>query len=100
MRRRCPAAHPEDPTACRGPVALMVLDATDTGVPGCEHHAARLLASLTSGRVYALPDAPAGAVIRVRKAAEGIRPFPWDTTSPRTRTDQLSRAEARTERTG
>ncbi|MGW9044114.1 hypothetical protein ACWGQL_16355 [Streptomyces lydicus] len=92
---RCPAAHPEDPTTCRGPVAVTVLDAGDDGASGCEHHAARLLASLEGGRVYALPDALPGAALRVFTAAHGIRPFPWDTTSPRTRADQLSRAEAR-----
>lgn len=96
--KRCPAAHPEDPDACRGPVAVTVLDARNAGALGCEHHAARLLASLDRGRVYALPDAPPGAAIRVHKAADSIRPFPWDTTSPRTRTDQLSRAEARAAR--
>ena len=97
---RCPATHPQDPTACRGPVAVTVLDTANHGTSGCEHHAARLLASLDRGRVYALPDAPPGAAIRVHKAADGIRPFPWDTTSPRTRAEQLSRAEVRAKRTG
>lgn len=96
---RCPAAHPEDPDACSGPVAVTVLDATNAGADGCEHHGARLLASLDGGRVYALPDAPEGAAIRVFTAADGIRPFPWVTTSPRTRADQLSRAEVRAART-
>ena len=95
---RCPAAHPEDPDACRGPVAVTVLDSLNAGASGCEHHGARLLASLDAGRVYALPDAPSGAALRVHKAADGIRPFPWVTTSPRTRTDQLSRAEVRAAR--
>ncbi|WP_254647764.1 hypothetical protein [Streptomyces sp. GbtcB6] len=92
---RCPAAHPEDPTDCNGPVVVTVLDRHNGGANGCEHHGARLLASLDGGRVYGLPDAPAGAAIRVFKAADGIRPFPWLTDVPRTRPDQLSRAENR-----
>jgi predicted nucleotidyltransferase len=91
---RCPAAHPEDPTPCGGPVAVTVLDADNAGADGCEHHGARLLASLDRGRVYALPDAPDGAAIRVFKATDGIRPFPW-VDAPRTRAEQLSRAETR-----
>ena len=94
--QRCPAAHPEDPTSCVGPVAVTVLDATNAGLNGCEHHGARLLASLDGGRVYALPDASEGAAIRVFKAADAIRPFPW-MDAPRTRPEQLSRAEARRE---
>lgn len=92
---RCPAAHPEDPTPCDGPPVVTVLDAANAGAEGCEHHAARLLASLASGRVYALPDAPEGAAIRVFKAADGIRPFPWLTDAPRTKASQLSREELR-----
>ena len=75
--QRCPAAHPDDPTGCNGPVAVMVLDADNAGARGCEHHAARLLASLDGGRVYALPDAPDGAALRTFKAAGSLRPFPW-----------------------
>lgn len=74
---RCPAAHPEDPTPCGGPVVVTVLDAHNGGADGCELHAARLLASLDGGRVVALPDAPDGAAIRTFKAAGGLRPFPW-----------------------
>ncbi|WP_122620558.1 hypothetical protein [Streptomyces sp. Tu 4128] len=92
--RRCPAAHPEDPTACTGPVAVTVLDASNAGAGGCEHHGARLLASLAGGRVYALPHAPEGAAIRTFKAADGLRPFCW-VDGPRTRPSQLSRAENR-----
>jgi hypothetical protein len=92
--KRCPAAHPEDPTGCNGPVVVTVLDAHQVGANGCEHHAARLLASLDGARVYPLPDAPDGAAIRVFKAADGIRPFPW-VDAPRTGDDQLSRAEVR-----
>ncbi|MFJ1552341.1 hypothetical protein [Streptomyces mirabilis] len=70
---RCPAAHPDDPTPCDGPLVVTVLDATNAGADGCEHHGARLLASIDGGRVYA----PAGAAIRVFKAAGTIRPFAW-----------------------
>ncbi|MER6064848.1 hypothetical protein ABT167_27475 [Streptomyces sp. NPDC001792] len=92
---RCPAAHPEDPTPCGGPIVVTVLDAHNAGANGCEHHGARLLASLDGGRVYPLPDAPDGAAIRVFKAVDGIRPFPWLTDAPRTRPEQLSRRENR-----
>lgn len=91
---RCPAAHPEDPTPCDGPPAVTVLDAANAGADGCEHHGARLLASLEGGRVYGLPDAPDGAAIRVFKAAQTIRPFPW-LDGPRTEPSQLSREENR-----
>lgn len=92
---RCAAAHPDDPTPCDGPPVVTVLDAANAGADGCEHHAARLLASLEGGRVYGLPAAPEGAAIRVFKAADGIRPFPWMTNAPRVRPDQLSRDETR-----
>jgi hypothetical protein len=91
---RCPAAHRDDPTDCTGPVCVTVLDAENAGANGCEHHAARLLASLEGGRVYALPDAPDGAALRVFTAAADIRPFPWVTGTPRTRPDQFSHNEA------
>jgi len=94
MDRRCPAAHPEDPTPCVGPVVVTVLDAVNAGSDGCEHHGARLLASLAGGRVYALPDAPSRAAIRVFTAADGIRPFCW-VDGPRTEPFQLSHAENR-----
>jgi hypothetical protein len=68
--RRCPAAYPSDPTPCRGPVAVTILDSANAGADGCEYHATRLLATLTSGRVVALPDAPTGAVLRVFKAVD------------------------------
>ncbi|MEH0520547.1 hypothetical protein QBA38_16185 [Streptomyces stelliscabiei] len=93
---RCPAAHGDDPTPCDGPPAVTVLDAQNAGADGCAHHGARLLASLEGGRVYALPDAPAGTAIRVFKAAQDIRPFPW-IDGPRTRPSQLSHAETRGE---
>ena len=91
---RCPAAHPEDPTPCGGPVVVMILDRGNAGAKGCEHHGARLLASLEGGRVYALPDAPEGAAIRVFMAADSIRPFPW-IEGPRTKAAELSRKEFR-----
>jgi hypothetical protein len=91
---RCPAAHPEDPTPCDGPVVVMILDRHNAGAKGCEHHAARLLASLDGGRVYPLPDAPEAAAIRVFKAADSIRPFPW-VDGPRAKASELSRKELR-----
>ncbi|WP_327691022.1 hypothetical protein OG870_16355 [Streptomyces sp. NBC_00461] len=86
---RCPAAHPEDPTPCLGPVVVSVLDAFNAGAEGCEHHGARLLASLDRGRVYPLPDAPPGAAIRTFTAAAALRPFCW-VDGPRTAPSQLS----------
>jgi len=75
---RCPAAHRDDPTPCTGPVVVTVLDAQNAGVDGCEHHAARLLASLEGGRVYRLPGAIAdGAAIRVFLTAADLPPFAW-----------------------
>lgn len=91
---RCPAAHPEDPTPCGGPVVVTILDTANAGANGCEHHGARLLASLDGGRVYPLPDAPDGAAIRVFTTADSVHPFPW-MDAPRTRASQLSRAENR-----
>lgn len=92
---RCPAAHHDDPTPCDGPTVVTVLDRQNAGADGCEHHGARLLASLDGGRVYALPDAPAGAAVRVFKAVDGTRPFCWYEGTPRTRPDQLSHRENR-----
>ncbi|MFJ3618888.1 hypothetical protein ACIPSH_12140 [Streptomyces iakyrus] len=71
-----------------------MLDAGNAGADGCEHHGARLLASLDGGRVYALPDAPSGAAIRTFTAADGIRPFCW-LDGPRAESSQLSHAENR-----
>ncbi|MFE0774800.1 hypothetical protein [Streptomyces sp. NPDC058861] len=72
---RCLAALPTDHTPCTGPAAVTVLDADNAGANGCEHHAARLLAALDRGHVFALPDAPAGAAHRVFRAAtpQGVR---------------------------
>jgi hypothetical protein len=91
---RCSAAHPEDPTPCGGPVVVRVLDAFNGGADGCEHHGARMLASLRGGRVHPLPDAPAEAAVRVYYAADTIRPFCW-INGPRIRPEQCSRAENR-----
>ncbi|WP_286257310.1 hypothetical protein [Streptomyces graminofaciens] len=91
---RCRAAHPEDPTPCGGPVVVTVLDARGAGADGCEHHAARLLASLHRGRVCGLPHAAPGTAIRVFKTADGIRPFCW-LDGPRTESSQLSHRENR-----
>lgn len=74
---RCGAAHPDDPDPCGGKPVVMVLDADNAGARGCEHHAARLLASMEGARVYALPDAPKGSAARVFTAAAVIRPFCW-----------------------
>jgi hypothetical protein len=98
MTARCPAAHPDDPTPCEGPPAVTVLDRHNHGANGCEHHGARLLASLEGGRVYPLPDAPDQAAIRVFKAADRIRPFPWITDAPRPAPNMRSLAETRTRR--
>ncbi|MFF7101467.1 hypothetical protein ACFY9X_14965 [Streptomyces nigra] len=92
---RCPAAHHDDPTPCDGPAVVTVLDQYNDGADGCEHHGARLLASLERGRVYALPHAPAGAALRVFTAADDIPPFAWCEGAPRTQPNQRSRAEDR-----
>lgn len=75
--QRCPAAHPDDPTPCSGPPTVTVLDRHNAGADGCQHHAARLLASLDGGTVYGLPHATPGTAIRVFQAAAGLRPFCW-----------------------
>ncbi|MGW0763220.1 hypothetical protein ACWD1Y_43325 [Streptomyces sp. NPDC002814] len=74
---RCPAAHPEDPAPCGGPVVVTILDETNAGADGCEVHAVRMLASLTGGLPVAKPDAPAGVAVRVFRTAQHVRPFPW-----------------------
>ncbi|WP_372412826.1 hypothetical protein [Streptomyces luteireticuli] len=71
--RRCAAAHPDDPTPCVGPHdAVLVLDRNNHGANGCEHHGARLLASLVGGRVVS--GSVDGAAIRVHKAAGATEP--------------------------
>ncbi|MFH8219842.1 hypothetical protein ACH4C2_11225 [Streptomyces sp. NPDC018057] len=74
---RCPAAHPEDPTPCDGPVVVTVLDRANAGVDGCEHHAVRLLASVTGTRPVPKPGTPVGLAVRIFRAADRTRPFPW-----------------------
>ncbi|MFF8879529.1 RlpA-like double-psi beta-barrel domain-containing protein [Streptomyces flaveolus] len=74
---RCPAAHPEDPTPCGGPVVVTIIDKDNAGADGCEHHAARMLASITGARPVAKPDAPAGVAMRIFRTAHHMHPFPW-----------------------
>ncbi|MFJ8189721.1 hypothetical protein ACIQ8D_08075 [Streptomyces sp. NPDC096094] len=74
---RCPAAHPEDLTPCGGPVVVTIVDKDNAGADGCEHHAARMLASITGARPVAKPDAPAGVAVRVFRAAHHTHPFAW-----------------------
>ncbi|MFF8657808.1 hypothetical protein [Streptomyces huasconensis] len=94
---RCPAAHPEDPAPCVGPVVVTVLDASGASADGCAIHGARLLASLDGGRVHGLPGAPREVAISVFTAAAGIRPFCW-VDGPRTEPSQLSDNENREHR--
>ncbi|MEV0120653.1 hypothetical protein AB0I16_03710 [Streptomyces sp. NPDC050703] len=75
-----------------------MLDAVGGGADACEHHGARLLASLTGARVYPLPAAPTGAAISVFTAAAGTRPFCW-VDGPRTKPSQLSDNENRARHT-
>ncbi|MEU9655322.1 hypothetical protein [Streptomyces chartreusis] len=75
--RRCPAAHPQDPAPCDGPIVVTVLDAQNAGADGCELHAIRMLASITDARPVAKPDAPAGVASRIFRAAQHTHPFPW-----------------------
>ncbi|MFE9613136.1 hypothetical protein [Streptomyces sp. NPDC006012] len=71
---RCPAALPDDPRPCDGRPAVTVLDTANAGADGCEAHGARLLAVLDGARPVALPDAPAGAALRVFRAAGAESP--------------------------
>jgi len=82
---RCPAAHPEDPTPCDGPPAVTITDAHGATLTGCEHHAARMLASLHGARVDPLPNGPDGAATRVFATARALRPYPWLTERGETR---------------
>ncbi|MFH9136036.1 hypothetical protein [Streptomyces sp. NPDC017524] len=74
---RCPAAHLEDATPCGGPVVVTVVDAENAGADGCEHHAARMLASISGARPVAKPHAPAGMAARIFRTAQHTHPFPW-----------------------
>lgn len=91
---RCAAAHPDDPTPCNGPHdAVRVLDPDGGSADGCEHHGARMLASIEGGRI--VPGSVDGAATRAFAAADSIRPFCWYESAPRTEPSQLSRAENR-----
>ncbi|WP_107421334.1 hypothetical protein [Streptomyces nanshensis] len=56
---------------------MTVLDRDNAGAEGCEHHAARLLATVAGGRVYGLPHDTGGAAVLVFRAAGGLGPWPW-----------------------
>ncbi|MET8746383.1 hypothetical protein [Streptomyces sp. NPDC004728] len=91
---RCSAAHAEDPTPCTGPRdAVTILDGQGNAAAGCEHHGARMLASIDGAHVE--PGAVVGAATRVLAAADTIRPFCWYETAPRTEPGHLSAAENR-----
>lgn len=92
---RCPAAHPEDPEPCDGPVTVTVLDSQEGSVNGCVTHAARLLASLGGGRARALPGAPPVDPLRALRQADRLPPYPWLVDAPRTEPSQRSRADNR-----
>ncbi|MFD4795974.1 hypothetical protein [Streptomyces anulatus] len=89
---RCAAVHIEDPTACRGPRdAVTILDGTGNAATGCEHHGARMLASLDGACIE--PGSVVGAATRAAAASLTIRPFCWYKSAPRTEPSQLSHAE-------
>ena len=94
MDSRCRAAHPDDPSPCTGPQeAVTVLDRSNAGATGCEHHAARLLASVAGARVFSHPEHH-GAATRVYEAACDLRPFAWFEDAPRTQPSHLNRNDA------
>lgn len=91
---RCSAAHPDDPTPCTRPHdAVRIVDTQDGETNGCEHHGARLLASLEDARAVEGSVPAAGA--RVTLAADTIRPFCWYTRALRSEPSQRSHAENR-----
>ncbi|WP_331728790.1 hypothetical protein OG693_39420 (plasmid) [Streptomyces sp. NBC_01259] len=91
---RCSAAHEDDRTPCAGPHdAVTILDGHANAAPGCEHHGARMLASIDGAHVE--PGSVVGAATRVLAAADTIRPFCWYENAPRTEASQLSHAENR-----
>lgn len=91
---RCGAAHVDDPTPCAGPHdAVTILDGRGDAAAGCEHHGARMLASLDGAIVE--PGSVVGAATRVLAASDTIRPFCWYENAPRTEPGQLSHAENR-----
>lgn len=89
---RCIAAHIEDPTPCQGPHdAVTILDGTGNAATGCEHHGARMLASLDGACIE--PGSVVGAATRAHAASTTIRPFCWYEGASRTKPTQLSPAE-------
>lgn len=89
---RCTAAHIEDPTPCHGPHdAVTILDGAGNAATGCEHHGARMAASIDGARIE--PGSVVGAATRAHAASRAIRPFCWYEDAPRTEPSQLSHAE-------
>ncbi|MCX4606804.1 hypothetical protein OG402_40985 [Streptomyces anulatus] len=89
---RCTAAHIEDPTPCQGPDdAVTILDGAGNAAAGCEHHGARMAASIDGARIE--PGSVVGAATRASAASQTIRPFCWYESAPRTEPSQLSHAE-------
>ncbi|MGW2183921.1 hypothetical protein ACWCXX_39290 [Streptomyces sp. NPDC001732] len=72
---------------------MTVLDGSGGAAAGCEHHGARMLASIDGARVE--PGSVVGAATRAFAAADVLRPFCWYEDSPRTEPAQLSNAENR-----
>ncbi|MER5277775.1 hypothetical protein ABT025_18730 [Streptomyces sp. NPDC002809] len=72
---------------------MTILDGQGGAAAGCEHHGARMLASIDEAHVE--PGSVVGAATRVLAAADTIRPFCWYETAPRTEPGQLSHAENR-----
>ena len=96
---RCDAAHRDDPTPCEGPRDAVEIrdrfmsrarDVMSTGVLGCVHHGARLLASLDGGRVHPGPSSQTGrapgegAAIDAYRRARALPPFCWTHPAHRT----------------
>lgn len=91
---RCTAAHIDDPTPCVGPQdAVTVLDGVGGAAAGCEHHGARMTASIDGA--YIEPGSVVGAATRAVAVADSLRPFCWYAAAPRREPAQLSHAENR-----
>ena len=82
---RCDAAHRDDPTPCEGPGDAVEVrdrfmsrarDAMSTGVLGCVHHGARMLASVDGGRICPGRTGD-GAAIDAYRRAQVLPPFCW-----------------------
>ncbi|AGJ59504.1 hypothetical protein F750_7080 (plasmid) [Streptomyces sp. PAMC 26508] len=85
------AAHVDDRTPCIGPRdAVTVLDGAGGVAVGCEHHGARMRTSIDGARVD--PGSVVEAATRVLTAEDGLRPFCWYETAPRSGPAQLSHA--------